>query len=482
VLTAALAAVAALAGLTGTWSPCGFSMIETIGGPGRRVGISCAAFAAGAVAGGVATFGLLATAGHAIRAAGADGLLVAAAGIALVGALGELRGAAIAPQIRRQVPEHWRRTMPLPLASGLYGVLLGVGFTTFVLTFAVWALAAVTFAVGRPEVGIVVGIAFGAGRALPVVAIAPLVHRPVGVRMCAALAERPRILRTMRLADAVALLLAAAALFAAQASGATRLGVGSDPSAAAGAVAWTTAAGGVLQRDGETGTTAIPAHAVLGGSLIAWRDGDTVHVANAADLSPVVDVAVPGVDAVAVSDQWLVTREPTATGDELTARPLAAPADVRAVATARRPAQLGRPGIDGATVVYHVATPKGSRITAYDLDAGTSRVLRRSGSALLTNPSLLGGRLLYARQTSLAQLLELGPATPGACNRVLYRLAAPAPHDSGHEKGHSSETRTPHPKTAVWTLWTSALSPTHAYVTLLPRARGKLPVIVAIPR
>jgi hypothetical protein len=481
VLTATLAAVAALAGLTGTWSPCGFSMIETIGGPGRRVGTSCAAFAAGAIAGGVATFGLLAAAGEAVRAAGAGGLLVAAAAIAVAGALGELRGAAIAPQIRRQVPEHWRRSLPLPVAAGLYGVLLGLGFTTFVLTFAVWALGAVTFAVGRPEVGVVVGIAFGAARALPVVAIAPLVHRPAGVRMCAALAERPRILRTMRLADAVALLLAAAALFAAQASGA-RLAVGSDPSAAGGAVAWTTAAGGFLQREGETATTAIPAHAVLGGSLIAWRDGDLVHVANAADLTAVVDVTVPGVDAVAVSDGWLVTREPGASGDELTARPLSAPDDVRPVATAARPAQLGRPGIDGSTVVYHVATAKGSRIVAYDLDAGTSRILRRSRSALLANPSLLGGRLLYVRQTSLAQLLELGPATPGARNRVLYRLAAPAPHDSGHEQGHSSETRTPHPKTAAWTLWTSALSPTRAYITLLPRSRGKLPVIVAVAR
>jgi len=481
VLTVALAAVAALAGLTGTWSPCGFSMIETIGGPGRRVGTSCAAFAGGAVAGGVATFGLLAAAGQAVRSAGAGGLLVAAAAIAVVGALGELRGAAISPQIRRQVPEHWRRSLPLPVAAGLYGVLLGLGFTTFVLTFAVWALGAVTFAVGRPEVGVAVGIAFGAARALPVVAIAPLVHRPAGVRMCAALAERPRLLRTMRLADAVALLLAAAALFAAQASGA-RLAVGSDPSAAGGAVAWTTAAGGFLRREGEPGTTAIPAHAVLGGSLIAWRDGDTVHVANAADLSAVLDVTVPGVDAVAISDEWLVTREPGAAGDELTARLLSAPDDVRAVATAARPAQLGRPGVDGSTVVYHVATPTGSRIVAYNLDAGTSRVLRRSRSALLANPSLLAGRLLYVRQTSLAQLLELGPATPGARNRILYRLAAPAPHDAGHEKGHSSETRTPRPKTAAWTLWTSALSATRAYVTLLPRTRGKLPVIVTVAR
>jgi hypothetical protein len=478
VLTAALAAVAGLAGLTGTWSPCGFSMIETIGGPGRRVAASCAAFAAGALLGGVATFGLLATAGLAVRDAGAGALLVAAAAIAVAGAVGELRGAVIAPQIRRQVPEHWRRTLPLPLAAALYGVLLGVGFTTFVLTFAVWALAAVTFAVGRPQLGIVVGLAFGAGRALPVVAIAPLVHRRVGARLCAALAERPRILRAMRLADAAALLLAAAAMFVAQASGASRLGVGTDPSAAGGSVVWTTPAGGVLRREGESGASSVPPHAVIGGSLIAWRDGDIVHIAEAADLTPVVDVTVPGVDAIAVSDSWLVTRTG---GDAITARPVAAPTDVHAVASVKPPAQLGRPSIDGATVVYHVATQRGSRIVAADLETSTSRVLRRSASALVTNPSLLGGQLLYVRQTSLAQLLELGPATSSG-DRVLYRLAAPAPHDAGHERGHSSKTRTPHPKTAVWTLWTSALSPTHAYVTLLPRARGREPVIVAVPR
>jgi hypothetical protein len=366
------------------------------------------------------------------------------------------------------------------VAAGLYGVLLGLGFTTFVLTFAVWALGAVTFAVGRPEVGVVVGIAFGAARALPVVVIAPLVHRPAGVRMCAALAERPRILRTMRLADALALLLAAAALFAAQASGA-RLAVGSDPSAAGDAVAWTTSTGGFLQREGQAATP-VPAHTVLGGLLIAWRDGDSVHVANASDLSPVLDVTVPGVDAIAVSDEWLVTREPGASGDEITARPVATPDDVHVVARATRPAQLGRPGIDGAVVVYHLATRRGSRIATYDLASGRSRVLRNSRTALVANPSLLAGRLLYVRQTSLAQLLELGPATPGARDRVLYRLAAPSVHDAGHEQGHSSKTATPHPRTAPWTLWTTALSPTRAYVTLLPRARGKLPVIVAIAR
>ena len=39
----------------------------------------------------------------------------------------EARGTRIAPQIRRQLPEHWRRVMPMPVAAALYGLLLGLG-------------------------------------------------------------------------------------------------------------------------------------------------------------------------------------------------------------------------------------------------------------------------------------------------------------------------------------------------------------------
>jgi hypothetical protein len=481
-------AIAALAiGATGAWSPCGFSMVETIGlagDRGRRLTTvaSSAAFVPGAVAGGVATFGLLSVIGDLVHGtAGRTAYLVAAA-VAVVAAVAEARGVRIAPQIRRQVPEHWRRVLPLPLAAAGYGVLLGLGFTTFVLTFAVWALAAVTFAIGRPELGLVVGLAFGAGRALPIVALAPVFHRPIGVRLCVAMAERPTIFRAIRLADAAALLLAGVVIVAAPSTAATRLGDGTDPSAAGDSVVWTTPAGGVMVREGQPGTTSVPAHAVLGGSLIAWLDGDSVHVARAPDLSPVLDVTVPGVDALAVSDTWLVTRAPTSTGEVLAAAPIGAPTQVRRIATVKRPAHLGRPSLDLDTLVYHVATLRESRLVAADLAAARSRVLRRSRSALLTNPALLNRELLYVRQTDSAQLLELGRAAPGARDRALYRLAAPAVHDPGHEPGHRRKTRTKFPRTAQWTLWTSALSATSAYVTLLPRKRGLPPRILAVPR
>ena len=61
-LDASLAFAALLIGLTGAWSPCGFSMVETIGlsgEAGRRwtIRAACATFLPGAAAGGIATFG-----------------------------------------------------------------------------------------------------------------------------------------------------------------------------------------------------------------------------------------------------------------------------------------------------------------------------------------------------------------------------------------------------------------------------------------
>jgi cytochrome c-type biogenesis protein len=209
VLTAVVIFAALAAGVTGAWSPCGFSMVETLAPSGyagrvRTSLVACATFAVGALAGGVITFGGLSLLGHALGAGGPGALAVAAA-IALAAATGEARGARILPQVRRQVPEAWRRRLPVPLAAGLYGVLLGLGFTTFILTFAVWALAGVCVAVGDPALGIAVGFAFGAGRLLPVVLLAPTVGTRRGAALHAAMAERPQILRSLRAVDALAL-------------------------------------------------------------------------------------------------------------------------------------------------------------------------------------------------------------------------------------------------------------------------------------
>ncbi len=214
-LETVLILAAAAAGVTGAWSPCGFSMVETLAPDGyagrlRTTLAACLTFSIGALAGGVVTFGGLALLGDALGA----GAPAVAAAVARVAAVGEARGARILPQVRRQVPESWRRRMPLPLAAGLYGVLLGLGFTTFILTFAVWALAGVSVALGDPALGVAIGLAFGAGRLLPVVVLAPAARSERGAWLHAAMAERPQILRSLRAVDALALAACAVALVA----------------------------------------------------------------------------------------------------------------------------------------------------------------------------------------------------------------------------------------------------------------------------
>ena len=256
-LELALEAAALLAGLCGTWSPCGFSMIETIGPIGHRGGrpttiAACVTFAVGALVGGVLTFGALALAGAALQGADQTIAYIAAAAVAVVAALAELRGVPILPQLRRQLPEHWRRVMPMPVAAALYGVLLGLGFTTFVLTFGVFALAGIAFALGDPQLGVGIGIAFGVGRALPIVAVAPLADRDAGIAITEAMAGRPAIYRGFRIGDGLALLAAAAALVVAAPAGAAHIEAkpAADPSVAGHAVAFQRPDGsGILRRD-----------------------------------------------------------------------------------------------------------------------------------------------------------------------------------------------------------------------------------------
>jgi hypothetical protein len=203
ILAAALALTALVAGVTGAWSPCGFSMIDTLGQGGRggrATWLACATFTVGAVAGGVLTFGALSLLGAALQTRGAALALVAAALVAALAAAGEWAGVRVVPQIRRQVPESWRRMMPLPLVGALYGLLLGLGFTTFVLTLEVWALAGISVALGSPAAGVLIGVAFGLGRAVPVVAMAPRLAG-AGGRMLTSMLERPILLRRARLAD-----------------------------------------------------------------------------------------------------------------------------------------------------------------------------------------------------------------------------------------------------------------------------------------
>jgi hypothetical protein len=462
-LAIVLAMAAFLAGVTGTWSPCGFSMIETIGPRGHLGGRSttiaaCATFAIGAVVGGLITFGGLAWLGSLLPGEGTEAAYLVAAGIAAAAALLEMRGTPILPQVRRQLPEHWRRLMPMPLAAGLYGVLLGLGFTTFVLTFGVFALAGIAFAVGDPQVGLVTGLAFGVGRALPVVIAAPIADRDAGVAITEAMASRPSIYRGFRLGDGITLLAAAAALVVAAPVGASKTAArpAADPGTGAGAF--------VYQRPDRTGVlqkgdrrTVLPGHdPAIGDGRVAVIRRDQIVILSAQDLHEVGRVRARGADAVAISGSWLAWRVRIEGRDLIRARNVrdpARPGPEHSLAGAGRRSQLGRPSLDDNRLVYARASEKENlivkRVLGGDRAKGSKQVLMRSSILGLSNPSLRGDDLLYVRNTAHGDQLRLAAAGGGGPGKVLISTRQ--------------------------TLWSTALSKKRAYVTVIsgtaPRQR-----------
>jgi hypothetical protein len=474
VLTAALVAAAFVAGLTGAWSPCGFSMVSTLGehARGRAATLAaCATFVPGALVGGVVTFGALALVGQVLG--GGDVALIAAAVVAGAAALAEAAGVRIAPQIRRQVPEHWRRVLPLPVAAAGYGVLLGLGFTTFVLTFAVWALAGVSLAVGDVSTGVLIGLAFAVGRCVPVVVLAPFADAPLGHRATELMAERPLILRGFRAADALALALCAFALTAESASAATTAIAdnATDPTVAGADVAWKVPGGPAVLRS-AAGDAPIPAEKVaIGGGRIAVKAGDELRVTDRAG-TPILTIPAAGADALAVSDAVLAVRRP----GRIQAY-LLPDFRVRSVAIG---AGLGRPAVDGTRVVFHQAGRRSSRIVEVDVASRARRTLRQDTRRALTNPSLLGDQLLYVETTQYQQGLILGPRL-GRRGRTLLKIAPAIRADKGYSTKHGlHRPGIPRPKRpakegprgTVTTLWTTALGSSAAYVTRLKSLRG----------
>ena len=496
----ALVLAALVAGVAGAWSPCGFSMVDTFAPHGyarrmRMTVVSCAAFAVGALAGGVATFGGLALLGHALGTGGGAMAAVAVAAL-LVAAAGDAAGRRIVPQVRRQVPESWRRVLPVSLAAALYGVLLGLGFTTFVLSFAVYALAAACLALGVPSVGVAVGLAFAIGRILPVVILAPLQATERGVDMARGMGDRPGVLRALRATGGVALGAAALTIAlggapAAAAEPKLLSATGTDPSAAGAALAWQRPGGGlsIFLRAG-TELIGLPgSDPALGPQTIVWRDGNALVVARQDNLIPVLRIDAPGAEEPAISDRWLVWRAREDGGDVLRAVDLLLP-DVPAVVLLRTSGadRLGRPSVDGDRAVLHLATRRASKIIEIFLPTGKGFVLRRvTGGPLLLNPSELDGKLLYVRSSLEGQTVLLGPrrSRSGKNDKRLYRTQPSIRRDSGvegrrapHGPGYAPRGR----QGVRTTLWTTALAADRAYVCLLytspsprDRTRSRMP-------
>jgi hypothetical protein len=474
VLTAVVIVAALAAGVTGAWSPCGFSMVETLAPAGyagrlRTTVVACATFAFGALAGGAITFGGLSLLGSAL---GASASAVAAL-VALAAAAGEARGARIVPQVRRQVPESWRRRMPLPLAAGLYGVLLGLGFTTFILSFAVWALAGISVALGDPALGLAAGLAFGAGRALPVIALTPSGGGDLGEAM----AQRPRILRSLRAIDAAALAACAIALFAAPAQAATAsiVGVGiADPSVDGASIAFSRPGAVGVLRSPAGDQSAPGSHPAIGGGRLAYLGTDTVTVAGVGSFAAV------GVNAVAVSTGWVAWRA----GPTLWVAPIVDGGFGGGTRIAA--GEVGRPALDGNTLLYDYY----GRIEAVDLTTMQRTILRRQARAQLRGPAALNGRLYYVRATYRRQQVMSGPliAQSTGQDKALWGTVPSGRRDAGEEGGSHKDAPGhhhdlwPRPKPGVAdTLTTTAAGADAVYVTRLRQRKGS-PLQAAVLR
>jgi len=437
----------------------------------RALALTAAAFTLALALGAVLVFGGLGLLGE---WAHTRALVVAAAVVAAAAILSDAAGLRVRPQIRFQVPERWRRTMPLPRALFLYGLLLGTGLTTYVPATAAWALPALSLALGDVPGSLAMGLGFAAGRALPVLVLAVRGEET-------ALAERPQGLRVLRVLIAASLLLA---LVAGEVhAAATVASPAGDPSAAGTDLAWQTpGVGGFLSRSGVA--TPLPgSDPAVGGALIAWHVGSAVTVAARDTLTPVLQETLPAAQKLAVSDRWLVYRA----GRQIRVQPLSDPSRSALVVEVKRAGELGRPSLDDDLVLYHHATAAGSWLTSVNVATGRRRRLRFARDAQLLNPSLLGASLLYVRASRCSQELRLGPIGGGK-ERVLYELPPPAGQDRGHEGHHTSQGEhlpCPHrPKPTARILWTTALSGTTAYVTILrPRRGGRTtPALLAIPR
>jgi len=482
-LAVAAAITALLAGIAGAWSPCGFSVIETIGtalGDARRhvTVLGTATFALGALAGGVVTFGGLALLGGLLGHASA-GLRDALGGaLALAAAWADWRGWRIAPQIRRQVPERWRWIMPLPLASILYGLLLGLGFTTFVLSFAVWALAGVSVAAGSATVGVAIGLAFGLGRALPVLWIAPRLGTDAGERALERLALEPRMWLGIRRLDALGLG-ACAALLGTSSALAADIGGATDPSVDGSVVAWQRVGGGGELRT-PAGARALPGTLpAVGGHNRAWLT--PAAIALALRSKPLQTIPLPPqdstVDGLAISGSWLVVRDQTATGiANLFAVSLADFANRRYIAGSGTVGAISRPTIEGSYVAYSYSTPGGSGIYEMNVATGARRVLRSAHrNVQFDNPALDAGRLLYERVDRCVQDVLLGNAYDPASDRVILSLPSTVLRDPGWQPGYQHEWNSASlcgnrgaGAGGTTTLGATALGPGDAYVTESP--------------
>ena len=176
-IIALLALTTVAAAIRGLWSPCGLSMLSALNpiaerARGHRFWVTALWYLAGAIAGGAVLGAGLAGGAWLVGLASWPAALtwsVALAGAAVAVASDLRLGGWQLPDHPRQVDERWLTTYRRWIYAGGFGVQIGAGFATYVMTAGVYLVAALAGLTASPWVAFGAGVLFGAVRGSSIV-------------------------------------------------------------------------------------------------------------------------------------------------------------------------------------------------------------------------------------------------------------------------------------------------------------------------
>ncbi len=225
-------AIAVAAALRGIWSPCGLSMLSALNpmserGRGHRFAATAAWYVAGAAAGGGLLGGTCALGAAAFGRLALDerwtwALVLVAATVAVLSDSTLTRLSL--PVHPRQVDERWLTTYRRWIYAGGFGVQIGTGFATYIMSAAVYLSAALAVLTGSAGQALLVGLVFGTVRGLAIV-IAAGARSPEALRGLMATVDRLATTSLLAVAALEAVVGAAAAWFVGGSVAASLIGV-----------------------------------------------------------------------------------------------------------------------------------------------------------------------------------------------------------------------------------------------------------------
>jgi hypothetical protein len=143
------------------------------------------------------------------------------------------------------------------------------------------------------------------------------------------------------------------------------------------------------------------------------------------------------------------------------------PGERKRIAAASSPAHVGHPSVDGGRVFYTVSKRRGSKIKRRNLGSGTGGTVVRSRTAALSNPSVLGKRLLYVRVKRARQGPQVTRAPKLRQSLMLKRIGGRGRGRRIYSRGERRQ------------LWSTSLSVKRGFATLLG---GGGPKIISVRR